>query len=845
MRVETWSLVRETFYRALESPPSERPGLLERLGGEPEVRLEVERLLALHAETSDRLGEPGALLRAALPAPGTRIGRYTLQRVLGTGGMGTVFEALQDEPRRAVALKILHLGLASPARLQRFRFEAEVLGNLRHPSIAQIYEAGTHEESGSLFPFFAMELVAGGRDVLAHARERNLSLESRVRLFLEVCAAVHHGHQKGVIHRDLKAANILVDAEGRPKVIDFGVARAVEGERVETTTQAGQLVGTLSTMSPEQLAGRVDEIDARTDVYSLGVVLYELLTGRPPYELGGLSLEGALKRIRETEPPRAAGVPRELHWVMLRALEKDPARRYASASELAADLRRFLAHEAVLAGPPSARYRLAKFARRHRLFLSATSAVVLVLAVALVRESANARSEARARADAEREASRARIVSDFLERTLRSAAPRRKGREARVADALDEAARSVESVAGSDPYLSAALQKTIGAGYDALSLYQEAEPFLEASWRFAEQDLDRDDPFAAEIAASWANHLFWSSRQGEAETISREWLAHAEERFGPESEVAIRLRGTLASSLTELDRLDEAAVLLHRNLELVRKTKGERDESSIDILFNLSFLEMMRGHGSNLEPAMSYAEEALALCKELFPEDHFLTQEIRMLIAKVLFRSKKIDEAAEIYAASIDWCRAHLGDDSEGTLSAVTGLGGVLYMKGDASGSLAQFEEARRISDKLYGAATRSGISQRVDVSLSLLKLERAAEAEAAVREALELASGVLPQDHPTLLRARASLARSLIMQDRPEEAESMLRELVRDAESRFGPSDELVVSDLALLAKALSMQGKKEELEEVVRELERRVSPEDRFLARARSLLEQDQQGK
>ena len=382
MRVESWARVSELFMEAVLLPAAERQAFLGKSAIDAEVRAELERLLAAHERGGDSLDEP--FLPPSAPAPRSRIGNYTLLRVLGSGGMGTVYEALQDNPQRTVALKTLRLGFSSPARLQRFQFEAEVLGNLRHPSVAQIYEAGTHEEEGQLFPYFAMELVAGARDLLSYARMEGLSREARIALFLEVCDAVHHGHQKGVIHRDLKAGNILVDAEGRVKVIDFGVARATGERKDAERTQAGQIVGTLATMSPEQLASDPDQVDVRSDVYSLGVVLYELLAGKPPYDLAGLPLVEALQVVREGRAPRAGELPRELNWIALRALEKDPARRYASVLELAADLRRYLAHEPVLARAPSKSYLARKFVQRNKTVVAALSAIVLVLVLGIV-----------------------------------------------------------------------------------------------------------------------------------------------------------------------------------------------------------------------------------------------------------------------------------------------------------------------------------------------------------------------------------------------------------------------------------------------------------------------------
>ncbi len=397
MKVASWVRIRELFDQVVVLPELERTAFLDRAcAAEPELRAEVERMLRSDEEATGFLDEPASILEnAILPQVGTRIGRYTLKRVLASGGMGTVFEAVQDEPRRTVALKTLRLGLSSPETLQRFRFEAEVLGNLRHPSIAQIFEAGTHEEAGEVVPYFAMELVSGARDLVSYVREEDLALPEKLELFLEVCAAVQHGHQKGVIHRDLKPGNILVDSEGRAKVIDFGVARWTDPAAArlgDLATQTGQVLGTFGYMAPEQLAGGSAAVDVRSDVYALGVVLFELVEGRRPHELEDKSPAQALRTIQEEIPRPSTSTPRELGWILSKALAKEPERRYGSASDLAADLVRFVRHEPVLAGPPSVRYRLGKFVRRHRVFLTATAAVVVALALGLVRAEREAQA---------------------------------------------------------------------------------------------------------------------------------------------------------------------------------------------------------------------------------------------------------------------------------------------------------------------------------------------------------------------------------------------------------------------------------------------------------------------
>jgi WD40 repeat protein len=403
--------------KAMDLDETQRVALVDAAcADEPLLKAHVSGLMAAITRSGAFLETPAIHRNRAAPSRSPlnepqAIGNYCIVRTIGVGGMATVYEAVQDQPRRRVALKVLRHGLAQTSALQRFRFETETLAQLQHPGIAQIYEAGAFGDGQGLsIPFFAMEYVADASTVTDYADRRELSLRDRLTLFTQVCDAVQYGHQHGVIHRDLKPGNVLVDGHGQPKVIDFGVARSSNPDRIRITQDCGigQLVGTLHYMSPEQCQADGD-VDIRTDVYSLGIILYELACGRLPFDLSRVPVPEALRIIREECPPRPSAIDDRLRGdidaILLTAIDKDPGRRYPTAAALAADIGRHLKCEAVEARHPTMTYRVGRFIRRHRLLVAAVSLVCVALAAAAALSTAFALQtwrESLRRMDAER-----------------------------------------------------------------------------------------------------------------------------------------------------------------------------------------------------------------------------------------------------------------------------------------------------------------------------------------------------------------------------------------------------------------------------------------------------------
>ncbi|MEM8885743.1 MAG: protein kinase [Planctomycetota bacterium] len=427
--------LRRIVEEALDRPVDQREAwLADRCEGTLHARaLELVRAAA----TDESFLEPIYSVPTP-PAEGQQLGPYTLRRPLASGGMGTVFLAERTAPHREVALKVMRAGLPTAESVARFRFEVEVLATLTHPHIAPMYETGMHGE----LPWFAMEYVRDAQSMTAYATTRHLGPTERIELFLQACDAIHHGHTKGVLHRDIKPDNLLVDDAGRCKVIDFGIARATDADLGRTLT--GELLGTIAYMSPEQVAGLREGLDTRSDVYALGVVLYELLAGDLPYPVRDALPYDAMDAIRRTPPARTPALRGDLQTIVFKCLEKEPAQRYDSAAALAADLRRYLGHETIAARAPSVTYQLKTFARRNRLLVGATAAIVVVSLAAAVASSLWARraeeaatSASSARAQAEKSAEEARqLFENVLGRSV---------------DALERDTMRIKMLAGGGP----------------------------------------------------------------------------------------------------------------------------------------------------------------------------------------------------------------------------------------------------------------------------------------------------------------------------------------------------------------------------------------------------------
>jgi len=585
-----------------------------------------------------------------------RIGRYTVRRVIASGGMGTVLEATQDEPRRSVAIKIMKGGLDSPEAMRRFQFEAQLLARLRHPGIAQIYEAGTHDDGSGPMPFFAMEYIPNAKPITDYAEGRKLDLRAKLELFARVCDAIHHGHQRGIIHRDIKPGNILVDSEGNPRIIDFGVARATDSDNVLTSyqTQVGQLVGSIAYMSPEQFEADPHDLDTRSDVYTLGVVLYQLITGRLPYEVSSAKIYDAARIVREQEPARFSSIgvstPPEVETIVRKALAKDREQRYQSAHGLAQDLHRFLSGQTVVASPPSAVYQMRVFARRHKALLAGVATAFVVLVGAVIATSTMYLRAERMRVEAERASARSQAAVDYLTDALSTLEPDQFDHEPTVADLLTHLNTSIEGAFPNDPLIEAELRQTIGWAN-----------VMKFDWPTMEKHLSR----AVELRVA----------------------------AGAENDPKmIEALNSLALVYDVTGENDKRVDVLKRKFELQTHLNGENDEGTLQAGFTLA--EAMCA-ASRLKEAHEVAEQTFTRRREVLGPDHEETLRSQAQIGWLMIAQGRRLEAEEQNAALLETCRRTLGERHRLTRTAKSQLAAALV----AQGRLVDAE-------KLYGGRT-------------------------------------------------------------------------------------------------------------------------------------------
>jgi tetratricopeptide (TPR) repeat protein len=684
--------------------------------------------------------------------------------------MGEVWLAEQTEPvRRQVALKVIKAGMDSAQVVARFEAERQALALMDHPAIATVFDGGTTPQGR---PYFAMEYVKG-EPITVYCDRHRLNTKERLQLFIQVCEGVQHAHQKGTIHRDLKPSNVLVsiqDDRPVPKIIDFGVAKATTQHLTERSlfTELGVLIGTPEYMSPEQAEMGGLDIDTRTDIYALGVLLYELLTGALPFDRKDLRQAGIAeiqRIIREKEPPRPSTritqlgpasteaaanrhtEPRrlvgdlrgDLDWITMRALEKDRTRRYQTANALAVDLRRHLSNEPVLAGPPSATYRAKKFIRRHRFGVAAGVTLVLLLAAFAGAMAVQARRIARERDKAER-------LAAFMVDLFRVSDPSEaRGNTITAREVLDKGAERISRELKDEPETQAKLMATMGNAYASLGLYGPATPLLEGALRIRRQVLGDRHP---EVADSMSNLGWLLLKKGEykkAESLFRDVLSLRRTLFGNEHPAVGSAFTNIGNVLFEETDYAGAEPFYREALAISRRFPGKGEEDLISDLSNLAALLHYEGDLSGAEP---------------------------------------------LYREALAARRRNLGDQHPDVARDLNNLAALLHDKGDYAAAAAMYREAVAVKVKVYGKEHPSLATTLSNQAELLQDTGDYAGAEPLYREALAIRRKALGNDHKQTALNMTRLAGVLAESGRSVEAESLAREGVRGLRDKF-PADD------------------------------------------------------
>jgi len=831
------------FDEICELPPEARSARLDALcAGDAALRQDVESLLAADVEDhrlvrsaesgmsleriADGIDFPCDMSDTAL----RQIGAYQIVREIGRGGMGIIYEARQESPSRRVALKVLRPGLIEREMLKRFQHEAHVLGQLQHSGIAQIFEAGVAETAMGPQPFLVMELIEGEPLDIA-AKKNDLNMRQRLELLARVCDAVQHAHQKGVIHRDLKPSNVLVtigeektstrtttsgaghssfyDAIGQPKVLDFGIARVTDSDMQTVTvqTEVGQLVGTLAYMSPEQVEERSADLDTRCDVYALGVMLYELMADRRPHDLAGLPVVEAARRIREQVPVRLGAIDRrfrgDVETIVAKALEHDRERRYGSAAELAADIRRYLEYQPIEARPASMLYQFGKFAKRNKGFVGGVAAAFATLIVGLgvtakllveVTKQKNDAVAARKEADSARDA--ANDVTEFQLDQLAAIDVPKMGEKLRT--------YLLDNAPGTDRESLKRLLEEVN--FTDMALATLEQNIFERSVRVIDEEFTKRPLIQARLfqAVSSTQRRLGLLRQ--AVQPQMRTVEIRREILGNEDIETLRAIGQLSGLLVELGRFDDAEPLIQETLDTGRRTLGENNEYVQTWLSNQ--IALLFGK-EQYDDALPLLQESLEIQKKTLGED---SEDVRITmgnLASILIKLDRQDEALPYVREILASRERTLGKDDPKTLHATSNLAAVLRRQGKLEEAESVYRTEVETRRRVQGDDHPMTLFAINNLASVLFRLKRYDEAEPLYREAIEASRSVVGPDHPETVRAVENLGTLLITRGDFDAGLQLHRDALASRRRLSGDLDPDTLLEINFIADSLARKGR------------------------------------
>ena len=830
LTVERWEQLKDLLYQAMQVLPEQRDRFLdEACGSGGSLRAEVESLLLAEEDVRSRFLESapqaGELFAgldridsaSALAAGAVLAERFQLIRKLGEGGMGQVWLAEQTSPvRRQVALKLIKAGVCDETLVERLQSERQSLAIMDHPAIAKVFDAGATAEGQ---PYFVMEYVPG-LPITQYCDRKKLRIGERLELFLQACGGVQHAHQKAIIHRDLKPANILVvevDGKPTPRIIDFGLAKAttppVAGER--RLTHMRDFVGTPGYMSPEQADPRVQDIDTRADVYSLGVVLYVLLAGSLPFEAKPRQkqlLNEWLGQLREEEAPRPStkvGADRigsaaiaeargtkpkklvsllggDLEWIVMKALEKDRTRRYGTPSELAADIWRYLNHEPVMAHPASADYRLRKYARRHRLAVGVAAGLVLLLAGFSILQAVELRRITWERDRANRERDRATRITDFMAAMFQVPDPNEaRGNSVTAREILDKASDDMGKALAKDPEVQSQMMQVMATTYGNLGLFARAHELAKRALDARLRLLGTDDPKTLESLAQLGFILDKEGRDDEAERLERQALAGQRRILGSEDPLTIETMDTLGIVLQHQGEYAEEEKLEREAVEAGIRRLGPESSQTLRAMEDLGSALWYQGRYAAAENEF---RQLLEVSRRVLGPDHPRTVLTMSNLALAIKSQGRLAEAEPVYREVLALDQRLIGPQHPELARNMDGLASVLYAEGRLADAEKLYRDALGIRLRTLGPEHRETLESKSNLACLLFKEGRLHEAEKVERETLEMQTRILGPRHLDTLASKGNVAGILNREGRHAEAEKLARETFEVEIRSLGP---------------------------------------------------------